>query len=117
MDTSSSQSKTSHLSSAMVTLYIHMGKLRNSFYEIKYTETFSALMTHKTSHNDDKGNFINSERNRGGQKFYTSVQHISCTNLYFIRPPKVLSVSVYFNSGLVWVRIRRDGCEIISRLK
>ena len=62
MDTSSSQSKTSHLSSAMVTLYIHMGKLRNSFYEIKYTETFSALMTHKTSHNDDKGNFINSER-------------------------------------------------------
>ena len=116
MDTSSSQSKTSHLSSAMVTLYIHMGKLRNSFYEIKYTETFSTLMTHKISHNDDKGNFINSERIEVA-KIYTSVQHIFCTSLYFIRPPKVLSVSVYFNSGFVWVSIRRGGCEIISRLK
>ena len=42
----------------MVTLYIHMGKLRNSFYEIKYTETFSVQMTHKNSQNDDNGNFI-----------------------------------------------------------
>ena len=75
MDTSSSQSKTSHLSSAMVNLYIHMGKLRNSFYEIKYTETFSVQMTHKNSQNDDNGDFITLVRSEEG---------IDCTCAYKI---------------------------------
>ena len=75
VDTSSSQSKTSHLSSAMVNLYINMGKLRNSFYEIKYTETFSVQMTHKNSQNDDNGDFITLVR---------SEEDIDCTCAYKI---------------------------------